>query len=91
MSIRIIPAGQGDIADAGRVHTESWRESHRAFCSPTFVALHTARRQAMYLSDKLARGARLYLLRLRRKNVASGLDEVKFELQCTGGNDNVHR
>lgn len=160
MNIRIYPAGQGDIAEAGRVHAESWRESHRAFCSQAFLALHTAERQAVYLTDKLAGGARLYLLRLdgkaagivsvtgsliedlyilpdcqnrglgtallryavsrcegrptlwilennagaerlyrregfvptgRRNNIASGLDEVEYELQHTGGNVDVHR
>ena len=60
----IVPAGPGDIADAGRVHAEAWQESHRAFCTPAFVAQHTAKRQAAYLSDKLAQGAQLYLLRL---------------------------
>ena len=64
MSIQIVPAGPGDIADAGRVHAEAWQESHRSFCAEAFVALHTAQRQAQYLSDKLAHGAQLYLLRL---------------------------
>ena len=62
--MRIVPVGPGDIADAGRVHAEAWQESHRSFCSEAFVALHTAQRQAQYLSDKLAHGAQLYLLKL---------------------------
>ena len=64
MSIQIVSAGPGDFADAGRVHAEAWQESHRSFCSEAFVALHTAQRQAQYLSDKLAHGAQLYLLKL---------------------------
>ena len=78
MSIQIVSAGPGDIADAGRVHAESWRESHRSFCTPAFVALHTAKRQAQYLSDKLAHGAQLYLLRLDGR--AAGIVSVTGNL-----------
>lgn len=65
----IAPAAPSDMAEAGRVHAEAWRASHSAFCSPDFVAEHTAERQARYLSDKVARGGALYLLRLRGEAV----------------------
>ncbi|MBR6220855.1 MAG: GNAT family N-acetyltransferase [Clostridia bacterium] len=65
----MVPAGPGDIADAGRVHAEAWQESHRSFCAEAFVALHTAQRQAQYLSDKLAHGAQLYLLKVDSRAV----------------------
>ena len=63
MDIEITPACTGDLETAGQIHAEAWRDSHRAFCTPEFVALHTPERQSRYLADKVARGSRLYLLR----------------------------
>lgn len=63
MGVEIMPAGAGDLAAAGRVHAIAWQDSHRAFCAPEFVALHTPERQARYLAEKLSNGSRLFLLR----------------------------
>ena len=63
MDIVITPAGAEDLEAAGRVHAEAWQDSHRAFCAPEFVALHTPGRQARYLAEKVSNGSRLYLLR----------------------------
>ena len=63
MGVEITPAGAGDLAAAGRVHAIAWQDSHRAFCAPEFVALHTPERQARYLAEKLSNGSRLFLLR----------------------------
>ena len=62
MDIEITPAGADDLEAAGRVHAEAWRDSHRAFCAPEFVALHTPERQARYLAEKVSNGSRLFLL-----------------------------
>ena len=47
---------------AGQVHAESWQESHRAFCSPEFVAKHTPEAQTDYLRREMAQGKELFLL-----------------------------
>ena len=50
------------LAEAGRIHSVAWQASHRAFCSPAFVALHTPERQQTYLRRKLEAGSRVFLL-----------------------------
>ena len=58
----IIPVDEKCLCQAAAIHSISWQESHRAFCTPDFVGLHTPRRQEEYLRDKMARGTRLYML-----------------------------
>ncbi len=58
----IIPVDEKNLCQAAAIHSISWQESHRAFCTPGFVGFHTPRRQEEYLRDKMARGTRLYML-----------------------------
>ena len=51
-----------NIEDAARVHSASWQESHRSFCSADFIALHTPEHQQEYLSEKISRGSRVFML-----------------------------
>ena len=37
----IIEADQTNLLQAAVIHSVSWQESHRAFCSPDFIELHT--------------------------------------------------
>lgn len=39
--MKIIEVNEDNIAQAGRIHSESWQESHRRFCTADFVAKHT--------------------------------------------------
>ena len=50
------------IRSAAEVHAAAWRESHKSFCSPEFVALHTTERQEKYLKTVIEGGALLYML-----------------------------
>ena len=50
------------LPQAAQVHAQAWRQSHRDFCSPEFVEMHTAERQKEYLRQKQREGCRLYLL-----------------------------
>ena len=59
---RIIPVDEVNLPEAGRIHSVSWQESHRAFCAPEFTALHTPERQQAYLKEKLDRGSRIFML-----------------------------
>ncbi len=47
---------------AAVIHSVSWQESHRAFCTPEFVNMHTPERQLRYLRDKRKHGSRVFLL-----------------------------
>ncbi len=58
----IVAVNEQNLADAGRVHAEAWRASHRDFCSAAFVERHTAAAQTDYLRRQLRQGKRIFLL-----------------------------
>ena len=58
----IVTVTEENISLAGLVHSESWKESHKGFCSPEFVASHTPEAQADYLRREMDAGKRLYML-----------------------------
>ena len=41
----IVTVDQSNLEEAAAIHSVSWQESHRSFCSPEFVALHTPQHQ----------------------------------------------
>ena len=51
-----------NIAQAGYIHAESWKESHREFCPAEFVRRHTPEAQAEYLRRELAAGKQVWML-----------------------------
>ena len=57
----IVPINESNIAVAGAVHAASWRKSH-GFCTPEFVAAHTAETQMAYLRREQKAGKELFLL-----------------------------
>ena len=59
----ILPVDKSNIGEAAAVHSASWQDSHRAFCSADFVALHTPKRQEQYLLRKMSEGSRVFLLK----------------------------
>ena len=58
----IVAVDEADLAQAAEVHSVSWQESHRSFCSPGFVAEHTPERQREYLKGKMEEGSRVFML-----------------------------
>lgn len=58
----IVEVTQDNILAAAKIHSESWKESHRAFCSEEFVQLHTVERQQEYLQKEMQQGKKLYML-----------------------------
>lgn len=58
----IVKVTEENLLQAARVHAKSWRESHRGFCTPEFVAAHTTRRQAEFLRRELETGKRVWML-----------------------------
>lgn len=61
VGIQIIDVGEHELDAAARIHSASWQESHRAFCTPEFVAQHTPQRQKAYLRGELEK-KRLFML-----------------------------
>lgn len=60
--MRVVEVTEQNIADAGRIHSESWKESHRSFCSAEFVEKHTPAAQAEYLRREMNAGKTIYML-----------------------------
>ena len=58
----IVPVDQNNVLLAATVHSVSWIASHRSFCMPDFIAVHTPERQRQYLLDKMGKGSRFFLL-----------------------------
>jgi GNAT superfamily N-acetyltransferase len=63
MPMMILPVDQNNIKEAAAVHAASWQDSHRAFCSADFVALHSPERQEQYMLQKMSEGSRFFLLK----------------------------
>ena len=60
--MKITKVDGANIADAGRIHSESWKESHRSFCSAEFVDKHTPVAQVEYLRREMDAGKSVYML-----------------------------
>lgn len=60
--MRFVEVTELNIADAGRIHSESWKESHSSFCSAEFVEKHTPAAQADYLRREMNTGKTIYIL-----------------------------
>ena len=60
--MQFVEVTEQNIADAGRIHSESWKESHRSFCSAEFVEKHTPIAQAEYLRREIDAGESVYML-----------------------------
>ena len=60
--MEIITVDRNNYIQAAEIHAISWRESHKDFCSPSFVAEHTIERQADFLLGELDAGKKLFML-----------------------------
>ena len=60
--MRFVEVTELNIADAGRIHSESWKESHQSFCSAEFVEKHTPAAQVEYLRREMNAGKSIYML-----------------------------
>ena len=60
--MKIVNVSEENIAEAGKIHSESWKESHRSFCSTDFVERHSPEAQTNYLRREMAEGKSLFML-----------------------------
>ncbi len=58
----IIPVNETNLLQAATIHSISWKESHRAFCTPDFIEQHTPARQREYLNSKMNSGTKIFML-----------------------------
>jgi len=58
----IISVDQTNLLRAAAIHSISWQDSHRAFCTPDFIELHSPDRQREYLNSKMNSGSKIYML-----------------------------
>ena len=58
----IVPVDSSNLREAALIHSVSWQASHRAFCEPGFVGVHTPEHQEAYLRRKMLDGSRVFML-----------------------------
>ena len=58
----IVTVDQSNLSEAAAIHSASWQESHRSFCSPEFIALHNPQHQKAYLQGKMDNGSKLFMM-----------------------------
>ena len=73
----IVRVNKENLLSAAEIHAESWRNSHKAFCSEEFVKQHTAARQRVYLEKEIQDGKQLYML---IKEIPVGIVSIKDNL-----------
>ena len=58
----IVKVDTTNLSQAAVIHSVSWKDSHRSFCTPDFVELHSPERQYNYILEKMNGGSRFYML-----------------------------
>ncbi len=58
----IIAVDKTNLFQAAVIHSVSWKESHRFFCTLEFVEVHTPDRQQRYIQNKMKDGSKFYML-----------------------------
>ena len=51
-----------NVFQAAVIHSVSWKDSHRSFCEPEFVEMHTPERQQAYIQEKMNCGSKFFML-----------------------------
>ena len=75
MTFELVTEKNIDIA--AEIHSISWKESHRTFCSEEFIQAHTKERQKRYIEKEMECGKQFYII---NENGAKGIVSVKDNL-----------
>lgn len=51
-----------NIDIAAKIHSVSWKESHKTFCTEEFVQSHTQERQKQYIEKEINCGKKFYII-----------------------------
>lgn len=73
----VIKVCNENITNAAEIHSISWKESHKHFCDPKFIELHSIEHQTAYLLNEMNNGKEVYML---IKNKPVGIVSVKDSL-----------
>jgi len=73
----VIKVCNENITNAAEIHSLSWKESHKHFCDPKFIDLHSVEHQTEYLLNEMNSGKEVYML---IKNIPVGIVSVKDNL-----------
>jgi GNAT superfamily N-acetyltransferase len=76
MTIELVT--ERNIGIAAEVHSISWKDSHKSFCSADFIEAHTTERQRKYIEQEIQRGKQFYLL--SESGQAKGIVSVQDSL-----------
>jgi hypothetical protein len=57
-----IKVSEKNIQEAAEIHSLSWKDSHKAFCSKDFIEKHDAENQIEYLRKEIKFGKEVYML-----------------------------
>ena len=66
-----------NIDIAAEIHSISWQESHKSFCSEEFVQAHSKERQKQYIEDEMKNGKQFYMI---IDEDAKGIISIKDDL-----------
>lgn len=58
----IIEVSEENIEKAAEIHSLSWQESHKGFCSKEFIEKHNVENQKKYLLNEIKQGKDVFML-----------------------------
>lgn len=58
----IINVDENNIIEAAKIHSESWKDSHKEFCNKDFIEQHTIKHQKEYLIREIEAGKEIFML-----------------------------
>lgn len=58
----LIRVSEKNIQEAAEIHSLSWKNSHKAFCSKDFIEKHNVENQIEYLRQEIEFGKEVYML-----------------------------
>lgn len=58
----IVLVDEKNIIEAAKIHSISWIDSHKSFCTPEFINMHSPQNQQEYIEDKINSGSKFYML-----------------------------
>ncbi|MBE6081156.1 GNAT family N-acetyltransferase [Sporanaerobacter sp. PP17-6a] len=57
----IVMVTKDNLVQAATIHSVSWQDSHKAFCSEEFIALHNVEHQIKYIQNEMNQGKIFYM------------------------------
>lgn len=58
----IVEVTEEYIEIAGRIHSLSWQDSHKDFCTKEFIEAHSVKNQIEYIKKEINKGKKVFML-----------------------------